>query len=68
MADLAQRLAEQRALRTGLSVERAADILSLLTTFWTFDELHAGRGLDAEACADTLVGIARKSLLSVVAD
>jgi AcrR family transcriptional regulator len=68
MSDLARRLAEQRALSTGLTVERAADVLSLLTNFWTFDELHAGRRLDAEACANVLVGIARTSVLGRVED
>lgn len=63
MANLAGRLAEQGRLRAGVSVERAADVLWLLTGFPSFDELFSGRGLSADACADVLVDLARSALL-----
>jgi len=63
MSDLAARLEASGRLAPGLSVERAADVLSVLTAFGTFDELHARRGLDAEACADVLVAIARSAVI-----
>jgi AcrR family transcriptional regulator len=63
MATLAGRLADQGALRAGLSVERAADVLWVLTSFWTFDELYSGRGLDADACAEVLLEMAWSVLL-----
>jgi AcrR family transcriptional regulator len=63
MATLAGRLADQGALRAGLSVERAADVLWVLTSFWTFDELYSGRGLDADACAEVLLEMACSVLL-----
>jgi AcrR family transcriptional regulator len=64
MADLAARLAAQGRLRPGVSPERAADVLWLLTGFAAFDELHAGRNLNARACADVLVGIARAAVIA----
>ena len=63
MASLAERLAAQGRLRPGMTAKQAADVLWVLTSFWTFDELFSGRGLDAEACATILVEMARSSLL-----
>ncbi|HLA16707.1 MAG TPA: TetR/AcrR family transcriptional regulator [Candidatus Limnocylindrales bacterium] len=63
MAHLAARLAVQRRLRAGVSVEHAVDVLSLLTSFWSFDELFSGRGLDADASSDVLLEIARSIVL-----
>jgi AcrR family transcriptional regulator len=63
MISLAGRLAAAGALRSDVSVERAADVLWVLTGFWTFDELYSGRGLDADACADILIDLAHASLL-----
>lgn len=59
MADLAERLEAQGRLRPDLDVHAAADILWLLTGFGSFDELHSGRGLSADATADRLLRIAR---------
>jgi len=64
MGDLALRLAEQHRLRDGVTIEHATNVLWLVTSFWTFDELHSGRGLDAMTCADTLVGLVRSTLLA----
>ena len=63
MASLAERLAAAGRLRPGLTAERAADVLWVLTSFWTFDELFSGRGLDADGCARILVEMARSTLL-----
>jgi AcrR family transcriptional regulator len=64
MSDLARRLEAQGGLRAGIIPERAADVLWLLTGFWTFDELFVGRGLAAEACTDVLLEIARATVLA----
>jgi AcrR family transcriptional regulator len=64
LAGLAALLAEEGRLRPGVSVERARDLLSVLTSFWTFDELYRGRGLPADECAEILIGIAQSSLLN----
>jgi AcrR family transcriptional regulator len=60
---LARRLAEQGALRDGVTAEDAVDVLWLLGGFEGFDELHTGRGLSAERTADVLLGIAERALL-----
>lgn len=64
MADLADRLANQGRLRPGVDVEHAAHVLSLLTSFHAFDELHARRGLEPDACATVLVAIARAAVIA----
>jgi hypothetical protein len=64
MADLARRLEAQRRLRAGVTPERAADVLWLLSGFWTFDELFVGRGLAADACTDVLLEIARSTVVA----
>ena len=63
MRDLAQRLRDQGKLRTEVSVEAAAAVLWVLTSFDTFDQLHSGWGLDAAACGARIVAMARSSLL-----
>jgi hypothetical protein len=65
MAYLAQRLAEQGRLRTGVTVERATDLLWVLTSFDSFDLLHTGRGLTIDEIADVLTEAAERSLLSL---
>jgi AcrR family transcriptional regulator len=62
MAYLAQRLAEQGLLRADVTVERAADVLWMLTGFDSFDLLFAGRGLPADEVADILIDIAERTL------
>jgi AcrR family transcriptional regulator len=59
MGELSRRLADQGRLRADMDTAQAARVLSVLTTFWTFDDLHVAGGLDAAATADVLVGIAR---------
>jgi len=63
MRDLAQRLRSQRRLRAKVSVEAAAEVLWVLTSFDTFDQLFSGWGLDATSCGVRMVMIARSSLL-----
>ena len=62
MADLARRLAEQDALRAGVTAEAAADLLWVLTSFDGIDLLLTGRGLSAEAAGDLLVETAERAL------
>jgi AcrR family transcriptional regulator len=63
MRDLAQRLRSQRRLRAQVSIETAAAVLWVLTSFETFDQLFSGWGLDATKCGARMVMIARSSLL-----
>ena len=62
MARLARRLGEQGALRPDVTVEEAAHLLWLLTSFDAFDQLYAGRGLSAEDATRILVMTAERSL------
>lgn len=62
MARLARRLAEQDALRPGVSAAAAADLLWVLTSFEGFDLLH-GRGLSVDEIAAALTAAAERSLL-----
>jgi len=62
MADLAQRLADQNALRPGVTAAAAADLLWVLTSFDTFDLLFTGRGLSADEAADVLIEPAERAL------
>ena len=62
MARLARRLGEQGALRPDVTVDDAAHVLWLLTSFDAFDQLYAGRGLSAEETTRLLVEAAERSL------
>jgi len=62
MASLAERLAEQGQLRPGVSVEAAADLLWILTSFDAYDLLATGRGLSADEAADLLIETAERTL------
>jgi AcrR family transcriptional regulator len=62
MDELAGRLAEQGALRPGISRRQAAGLLFVLTSFESFDLLYDGRGLSARATADLLVETAERTL------
>jgi AcrR family transcriptional regulator len=61
---LARRLARHRALRDGLSVKQAADRLWIFTSFDAFDLLYGGRGLSADAVAETLADMAEHTVLA----
>jgi AcrR family transcriptional regulator len=60
--EIARRLAAQGYLRNGVSVEEAADILSVITSFQAFDELFSGSGLPADVVADRLIAMAERSV------
>jgi AcrR family transcriptional regulator len=62
MARLAQRLADQQALRADVTAGQAADLLWLLTSFDSFDLLYTGRDLSSEETATTLIATAERSL------
>jgi len=63
MAHLAGRLAEQGLLRTGVTVDEAADVLWTLTSFEAFDLLYTGRGLPPATVADRLIATAERALI-----
>jgi AcrR family transcriptional regulator len=63
MRNLAGRLKDQGALRDDLTRDEAAEILWILTSFATFDQLFRERGLGASATAERLRTIARRTLL-----
>lgn len=62
MAYLAQRLSEQGALRPDVTVAEAADVLWLVASFDSFDELYTGRGLPADEVAVRLITMAERTL------
>lgn len=59
---LAGRLAEQGHLHPEVTVDDAADILWVITSFETFDQLYTGRGLSEEETAARLVTMAERAL------
>jgi len=61
MLSLAERLAEQGELRPGVSVEAAANLLWILTSFDAYD-LLAARGLSADEAADLMIETAERTL------
>ena len=63
MATVAGRLAEQGALRPGMTAQEAADLLWVLTGFEAFDLLHTGRGLSVDEVSDRLITMAERSVL-----
>jgi AcrR family transcriptional regulator len=67
MRHLAQRLHDQGLLHPGLSVDDAAHLLWVLTSFDAFDLLYTGRGLPADEVTRLLVGAAERALLRVPA-
>jgi hypothetical protein len=62
MAYLARRLAENELLRTDVTIEQAAHVLWVLTSFDSFDLLYTGRGLTDDEVAEVLVTTAERSL------
>ena len=62
MARLAGRLAEQGVLREDLSRKDAEDILWMLSSFESFDELFTNRGLSARRTGETLIETAERTL------
>ena len=62
LRDLVRRLDEQGYLRPELSREQAVEILWVLTSWNSFDQLYSGRGLDQPKAAERLVTMARLTL------
>ena len=62
MAYLAQGLAEQNLLKSGMTVDDAAHILFLITSFDAFDLLYTGRGLPVDEVARLLVTAAEHAI------
>jgi AcrR family transcriptional regulator len=62
MIDLAQRLEQQQFLLPGMTIQEAADILWVLTSFETFDQLYSGRGLSPDETGKRLIAMATRSL------
>ncbi|MDQ0576289.1 TetR/AcrR family transcriptional regulator [Agromyces albus] len=61
---MARRLGEQGYLHPDVTVAEATDILWVITSFETFDQLYTGRGLSAEDTAARLVTMAERALLA----
>jgi AcrR family transcriptional regulator len=62
MARLAGRLDDQGVLLPGVTAERAADALWMLTSFDAFDQLYTGRGLSLDEVVGVLTETAERSL------
>lgn len=59
---MAGRLAQEGHLRPDVTVAEATDILWVITSFETFDQLYTGRGLSIEDTAARLVVMAERAL------
>lgn len=59
---LAERLAAEGHLRADVTIEEATDILWVITSFDTFDQLFTGRGLSREDTAARLITMAERTL------
>ena len=62
VAHLVGRLSEQQQLRGGITLAEAADVLSVLTSFSTYEELRIGRSLSLRQVQARLRAIANRSL------
>ena len=63
MRALAQRLKEQGYLRPDAGVVEAADLLWVITSFDTLDQLYAGRELSVATTSKRLIAMAERALL-----
>ncbi|MBT2518598.1 TetR/AcrR family transcriptional regulator [Streptomyces sp. ISL-90] len=59
---MAVRLGEEGHLHPDVTVDEATDILWVITSFETFDQLYTGRGLNEEDTAARLVAMAERTL------
>jgi len=62
MRRLAERMQEQAVLRHDVTVEEAADILWVVTSFETYAQLRRGRGLTPHQVGERLLAMTRRSL------
>jgi hypothetical protein len=59
---MAKRLAEQGLLRPDVTEQEAANILYLMTSFDTFDQLYTERGLPVDEVSRIMVGTAERAV------
>ena len=64
MTRIARALEKEGALRPGVTVEEANDILWVITSFESFDLLYSGRGLPLDTVIERLTATAERSLLN----
>ena len=62
MQKLAQRMRDQGVLRPDLTVNEAADILWIITSYETFDQLYRGRSLTPKQVGERLMTITNATL------
>ena len=62
MRRLAERMNAQGVLRADVTVDEAADVLWVITSFETFDQLYAGRNLPAATVGARLIAMAKRTL------
>ena len=62
MQKLAQRMRDQGVLRPDLTVSEAADVLWIITSFETFDQLYRGRSLTPKQVGERLMSITNGTL------
>jgi AcrR family transcriptional regulator len=62
MRRIAQRMHDQGVLRDDVTVDEAADVLWLITSFETFGQLYRDRGLTPKQVGERLMAITRRTL------
>ena len=62
MRKIAQRMRDQGVLRDDVTVNEAADVLWLITSFETFGQLYRGRSLTPQQVGERLMAITRRTL------
>jgi AcrR family transcriptional regulator len=62
MQHLARALATQGYLRDEVTIDEAIDLLTVITSFQSFDELFTGSGRSAEVTADRLIALAERAV------
>ena len=68
MRRLAERMYEQAVLRDDVTVEEAADILWVITSFETYAQLRRGRNLTPTQVGERLLGMTRRTLYRETGD
>jgi AcrR family transcriptional regulator len=63
MQRIAERMHAQGVLRDDVTIDEAADVLWVVTSFETFDQLYRGRSLSADDVGRRLIAIAKRTLL-----
>lgn len=64
---LVKRLEDQGRLRLGVSAKQALDVLWMLTSFASFDQMHARSGLSGRASAAALSEMATQAVIAPAA-